>query len=69
MNELEVQEALGRLIDNLRACPPKVMLLSQYMPVQYQKVREGKLDLDPRNLVIDKVCEVLDQYWQACGLI
>ena len=69
MNEPEVQEALGRLIDNLRACPPKVMLLSQYMPVQYQKVREEKLDSDPRSLVIDKVCEVLDQYWQACGLI
>ena len=45
----EVQEALDRL-------------LSQFMPIQYTKVREGKLENDPRALVFDRVANTVDEY-------
>ena len=44
-------------------------MLSQYMPAQYEKVRKGELENDPKALVTDKVREVLTVYWKACGLV
>ena len=68
MNEPAVEEAVKRLMGNLRDDPPQLFLLSQFMPAQYERVREGVLDPDPQELVIDRIRQVLDQYWQACGL-
>ena len=57
----EVQEALDRLFANFEGGVP-LNLLSQFMPIQYTKVREGKLENDPRALVFDRVANTVDEY-------
>ena len=57
----EVQEALDRLFVNFEGGVP-LNLLSQFMPIQYTKVREGKLENDPRALVFDRVANTVDEY-------
>jgi D-tagatose-1,6-bisphosphate aldolase subunit GatZ/KbaZ len=41
-------------------------LISQYLPVQYAAIREGRLANDPRELVLDGVEQVLRHYDHAC---
>lgn len=45
----EVQDALNKLISNLREHPVPLPLLSQYMPMQYTMVREGTLKMILKN--------------------
>ena len=37
-------------------------LLDQFMPIQYTKVRNGSLANDPKILVMDRVCNCIDEY-------
>jgi D-tagatose-1,6-bisphosphate aldolase subunit GatZ/KbaZ len=62
----EVDSALQRLLANLDANPPPLSLVSQYLPVQYQAIREGRLRLHARELVMHAVEQVLQQYAEAC---
>lgn len=62
-----VQEALTRLIRNLRDYPPPLTLLSQFLPAQYETVRGGRLHPDPEALMKDKIHEVLKVYSNSCG--
>jgi len=41
-------------------------LISQYLPVQYAGIREGRLNNNPRELVLDVVEQVLRHYDRAC---
>ena len=61
----EVQESIGLLLGNLKAAPIPLSLLSQYMPLQYQAVRQGRLKNDPEALLKDRVVNCLDEYFQA----
>ena len=67
----EVKDRLERMFANLDESSMPLTLLSQYMPVQYEKVREGAIEAGREGfaeaLVIDKVREVLAKYWRACG--
>ncbi len=67
--EPEVSAAEERLLDNLSDIELPLPLLSQAMPVQYARIREGSLPPEPRPLVIDHVCDVLRAYRRACGVI
>ncbi len=60
----DVEEARQRLFANTREIP--LSLLSQFMPVQYRKVREGSLESNPEALVLDWVSETLNDYLFAC---
>ena len=40
-------------------------LLSQFMPIQYTKVREGVIENKPEELIIDRVCNCIDEYLYA----
>lgn len=62
----EVQQAINRLFENLRSVKIPLTLISQYMPVQYTRVREGKLDLDPVSLAKDRVVNCIDEYLYGC---
>ena len=62
----EVQESCDALLVNLKARGIPLTLLSQYLPVQYAAVREGALANDPRELVLDAVAQVLEDYASAC---
>ena len=57
-----VSEAADRLISNLRTLGVPLNLLSQYMPIQYTKVREGQLKNDPVELVEDRIINTIDEY-------
>jgi D-tagatose-1,6-bisphosphate aldolase subunit GatZ/KbaZ len=61
-----VQAALERLMDNLRVAPIPLPLLSQFMPAQYRRVREGALAPDPHGLVIAHITQTLTDYTRAC---
>ncbi len=64
MFEPEVTQAIERLFENTTSIP--LSLLSQYMPIQYRKVREGQLSADSRTLASDWVNECLNDYLFAC---
>ena len=61
-----VEAALQRLLTQLDANPPPLTLLSQYLPVQYQAVREGQIRPRARELVLHAIQHVLQQYAAAC---
>lgn len=63
----DVQAALGRLFDNLERRPPPLTLLSQFLPDQYARVRDGGMERRPRELVADRITAVLRGYGEACG--
>jgi len=62
-----VEAALHRLLENFDAKPPPLTLLSQYLPLQYQALRDGSLRLAARELVRHHVEQVLQQYSAACS--
>ena len=66
-NHPEVQAALARLYENLARYPPPLTLLSQFLPGQYARVREGQLGLRPQEWVHDHIASVLLGYARACG--
>ncbi len=57
----EVQNAMLTMFANFKDGVP-LNLLSQFMPIQYTKVREGRLANDPRSLVLDSVAVYVDEY-------
>lgn len=61
----EVEKAIGCLIDNLRTHGIPLNLLSQFMPIQYTKVREGELENDPVELIEDRIINTIDEYLYA----
>lgn len=60
-----VEAAKERLIGNLRTLGIPLNLLSQFMPIQYTKVREGLLVNDPEVLVEDRITNTIDEYLYA----
>ena len=68
----EVQAAIDKLFENFKDGVP-LGLLSQFMPIQYTRVREGKLKNDPKELVMDRVGDCIDEYqfgshqWELVG--
>lgn len=60
-----VCEAADRLIRNLRTVGIPLNLLSQFMPIQYTKVREGELKNDPVELMEDRIINTIDEYLYA----
>ena len=61
----EVVAAMEKLFENLRTYPIPMNMLHQYMPLSYNKVRNGELKLDPRELAMDGVTMYLLDYEQA----
>jgi D-tagatose-1,6-bisphosphate aldolase subunit GatZ/KbaZ len=66
--DTQVKDALAALFANLRMVHPSLSLLSQFLPLQYRKVREQTLEADPEELVVDRIRDVLADYSRACGL-
>ncbi|HKM17679.1 MAG: class II D-tagatose-bisphosphate aldolase, non-catalytic subunit [Firmicutes bacterium] len=63
-----VKKAVELLFANLEAGIPLGML-SQFMPMQYQKARSGELATSPRELVKDRVVNCIDEYLSATGIL
>jgi D-tagatose-1,6-bisphosphate aldolase subunit GatZ/KbaZ len=63
-----VQASVETLLANLRrAAPLHPALMSQYLPVQQARIRQGILSPDPDALIMDKIEDVLADYACACG--
>jgi D-tagatose-1,6-bisphosphate aldolase subunit GatZ/KbaZ len=65
--EPRLAAAAQKLIANLQAHRPPLNLLSQYLPEQYRKVREGGLSNEPALLIQDRIQEVCRKYAAACS--
>jgi len=62
MGDERICKAQKTLFENLKGADIPMGLLHQYMPVQYIKVRDGKLPLCPKALVLDAVRIICDDY-------
>lgn len=62
MPNSEVAAAKEKLITNLRNEGISLAALSQFMPIQYTKVREGVLENDPEALILDRITNTIDEY-------
>ena len=59
-----VSQSRNILLNNLKNGVP-LNLLSQFMPIQYTKVRDGLINNDPESLIIDRIVNTIDEYLQA----
>jgi D-tagatose-1,6-bisphosphate aldolase subunit GatZ/KbaZ len=64
----EISRALDTLIHNLSENPLPLNLLSQYLPLQHQAVREGEIPNTPVALIHHKIMEVTAVYSEATRL-
>jgi len=62
--EPAVKEAIERLVTNLKG-PVALPLLSQFMPMQYARVRDGTLANDADDLILDRIGDCIDDYIYA----
>lgn len=62
----QIERAFTQLLHNLAETTIPLPLLSQYLPLQYPRVRAGTLAAAPRALIIDHIQHVLGQYHTAC---
>ncbi|APF18436.1 D-tagatose-bisphosphate aldolase class II accessory protein AgaZ [Caldithrix abyssi DSM 13497] len=61
----KVQKALRQLLKNLQQISIPLTLVSQFMPEEYQRIRQGTLTNDPQALILNKIQSVLKQYAEA----
>lgn len=62
----EVQSALEKLIHNLTDHQIPLSLISQYLPVQYERIKDQLLESQPEDIIRDKIASVLSNYLYAC---
>lgn len=61
----KVKKAVEILFENLKKKKIPLPLISQFMPIQYQKIRDSIIKNDPKELVRDSIVNVLDKYYYA----
>ncbi len=64
LGNTEVIESIGRLIRNLETIEIPFALLSQYLPKQYIKIREGMLENKAESIIKDKIRSIIGIYPQ-----
>ncbi|GHA53018.1 tagatose-bisphosphate aldolase subunit KbaZ [Photobacterium aphoticum] len=61
-----IQHAQNKLFDNLSKDGMPLPLISRYLPEQFHALRNGEINNNPKDFVIDKVQQVLRVYSSAC---
>ena len=61
----EVRDSISLLIGNLKSVQIPLTLISQFMPIQYNKIRAGALHNSPEALLKDRVVNCIDDYMYA----
>ena len=64
----EVHEEITRLFHNLGERPIPLTLVSQYLPLEYEAIRSGELEADPKRLIEYHIRRVLRVYADACSV-
>lgn len=62
MSRPVVEEARRKLFENIDSVNIPMSMLKQYMPLQYIKVRDGKLSMKARELAKDSVVTLVEDY-------
>ena len=62
-----VQRACAAMLARLDASPPPLTLLAQYLPRQYEAIREGRLRNKTAELLRDGTAQSLRPYLRACA--
>jgi D-tagatose-1,6-bisphosphate aldolase subunit GatZ/KbaZ len=62
-----IAAAKRQLVENLKAHPIPLSLLSQYMPGQYHAVSEGLICNDVEEIIIHRTQDVIGIYSRACN--
>lgn len=62
-----VQRACAGLLTRLEQSPPPLTLLSQFLPRQYDAIRDGRLRNRPAELLRDGTAQSLRPYLDACA--
>lgn len=65
LNKPEVKAARDRLIKNLSGNVIPLCLLSQYLPNQYFRVRQGEIRNEALDIVLDRIGDRVDCYLEA----
>lgn len=60
-----VKEAVNKLLDNLNGIEIPMPLVSQYMPLQFQRAINGTVNITPEELLLDKIGCTMDDYIYA----
>ena len=63
----EVKEQIDLLVRNLTESPPPLTLISQYLPLEYEAIRAGRLQASPAQLIQHHIRTALHKYAKACG--
>jgi len=64
-NVSEIKKAIKILFKNLNKKRVPLTLISQFMPIQYQRIKEGVTKNNPKELISDNIVRVLDRYYSA----
>lgn len=56
---------MDRLLEVLSHVSIPQALLSQYLPMQYRRVRDGVLENHPKDLLLDHIGDCIDDYLYA----
>ncbi len=62
MSRPAVEDARRKLFENIDSLDIPMSMLKQYMPIQYIKVRDGKLPMKARELAKDNVVTLVEDY-------
>jgi len=62
MTDARIEKAVSVLLNNINSNKPPISLLSQYMPLQYNYLREGRISLTAEDLVKSRVTDCIDTY-------
>lgn len=62
-----IRQSVDKLITNLSSATLPLGMLSQYMPVQFERLSLNQLDATPHALIIDKIQDVLRAYRYGCS--
>ena len=66
MGEPSVKKSISQLVENVSNCDVPLYLISQYLPKQYEKIRDKQLAFDPIIILKDSIAEVIKSYFNAC---
>src|SRR5262249_51591484 len=66
-HEPEVKAEIDLLLENLTAYPSPLSLISQYLPQEYERIRERDLQPSAPGMISSHIRSVLRKYAVACG--
>ena len=62
-----IRQSVEKLIANLTDAKLPLGLISQYMPVQFERLSLNELNAEPHALILDKIQDVLRAYRYGCS--